>query len=68
MKDYVEGSLQDILLKELVKNCEKLRSQGDGCFSCKYSSDSFSYDCRIGEPWNWKLEDEEPEIYEEVEE
>lgn len=68
MKDYVGSSLQDILLKELVKNCQKLRSQGDGCFSCRYSSESFAVDCRIGEPWNWDLDEDEPEIYEEADE
>lgn len=68
MKDYVGVTLQDILLKELVKSCEKLRSQGDGCFSCRYSSEHLSHICRIGEPYNWELGEEEPEIYEEVDE
>lgn len=68
MADYVGSSLQDILLKEIIKNCEKLRSQGNGCFDCRYSSDCFSYDCRIGEPWTWDLNEEESEIHEEVDE
>lgn len=68
MPDYVGGSLQDMLLKELVKNCEKHRSMGNGCFSCKYLSNSFATDCRIGEPYTWELDEEEPEIYEEVKE
>lgn len=57
MSEYVCAALEDLVLKELSKDCKKLREEGDGCFSCRYSK-GFLSECSIGEPFTWNLDED----------
>ena len=54
MSDYVCVELMELIIKELSRDCKKMREEGDGCFECRYSKED-TEDCCIGEPYKWDL-------------
>jgi len=51
---FDETYYESMILDGLKKDCQKMQTEGDGCFECRYSKEG-TEECCIGEPYKWDL-------------